>query len=237
MPCSHSTHSVDKSASKSMLGRYKTYKSGTKKLVDYLVSTGSKCTDLKAIIKSLNCGLPAKSSKSKSSGSQADRKLKTQDLLKLAQAIADADPPLDVPDTVIGVLEDVIAGHEQCANWYAALEDGGKLQKQNESHRFFIEVLKRILKLLTSARAKLVSTAKPTVNRMSTQSKSKKKKKADNDTNGTADAISNLFSLLQVEDPTDEEAFEEPPPPYPSATTTATSFKLETEDDDSAFAT
>jgi len=71
---------------------------------------------------------------------KAQYELRTQELLKLAQAIADAGPPLEVPESVIDVVQDVIAGRQECADWYATMPDAATVEKENESHRFFIEV-------------------------------------------------------------------------------------------------
>ncbi|KAK5113585.1 hypothetical protein LTR85_010814 [Meristemomyces frigidus] len=195
-------------APKALLGRYKLYKAGTKKLINWLASSAGRCSDLKSIIKSLGCGLPCRpSKKSQRSGSGSDVSITipTQELLKLAEAIAASDPPVEIPESIIQIAKDVIAGREECAEWYAAqaLQDGGELENENESHRYFI---------------------------MS------KRKPPQNPTKG--DQLENLFACLELEEPSlkssdsdspgDHKAPPTPPPPY---------YKLEEEDDDVAFKT
>lgn len=119
-----------------MHGRYKVYKKGTNKLIDFLISAAGRCCDLKAIISSLkNKILPKRASKE-----QPTLSLNTAELVKLAQVIADSDPPIDVPENVLAILRDVIAGREECNTWYAsqAVHDG--LELENEGHRYFIMV-------------------------------------------------------------------------------------------------
>ena len=109
-------------ATKSIHGRYKVYKAGTKKVVDFLVSAGSKCADLKTVVKSLDCSLPFKSAKEPSNTSTANSEygIRIHELLKLAHVIAATDPPLEVPEKVIENLKDVIAGRQSCADWYVS---------------------------------------------------------------------------------------------------------------------
>lgn len=128
-----------------MQGRYKVYKAGTKKLVDWLVNTAGHCCDLRAIIKSLHGRLPTEndSATNKKSRTVAPTyELKTQELVRLAQAIVDSELLVVVPQNIIQVLQDVIAGRQECAEWYAtqALEESGDLAEENQSHRYFIMV-------------------------------------------------------------------------------------------------
>lgn len=130
-------------APQALLGRYKIYKAGTKKLVEWLVASAGRCCDLNAIIKSLACGLPLKASKKgRKHTDTPSLEIRVQELLKLAQAIANSEPSSNIPESIIQILKDVIAGRQECADWYAAqaLKDGGKLEKENETHRYFLMV-------------------------------------------------------------------------------------------------
>jgi len=129
-------------APKPLSGRYKFYKAGTKKLINWLANSAGRCSDLKSIIKSLGCGLPFKRSKKNKHSSDATVEIRASELVKLAEVIANSGSPVEIPETIIQIAKDVIAGREECAGWYAsqALQDGGELEKENESHRYFIMV-------------------------------------------------------------------------------------------------
>ena len=96
-----------------LVGRYKLYKKGTKQLVNWLAKTGSRCCDLKKVLKSMNCGLP--SHKKRTSKDFMEVEVGTRELIKLAEAISGSDPPTDVPEEVIATARDVINGREECA--------------------------------------------------------------------------------------------------------------------------
>ena len=126
--------------------------------------------------------------------------------------------------------------------WYAAqaLAGDSTLQQENENHRYFITVLRRVLTLLTEARDKLHppqnEPARPA------ERKSKKGTKSSISTQPSkGDKIANLFALLQVDEPSSSPLGEEPPPPYEANTIFDTvsdyDFKVELDDEDPAFAT
>lgn len=96
-----------------LVGRYKLYKKGTKQLVNWLAKTGSRCCDLKKVLKSMNCGFPTKKRTSKDFIQEIE--VGTRELIKLAEAISDSDPPTDIPEEVIKIARDVIKGREECA--------------------------------------------------------------------------------------------------------------------------
>ena len=124
-------------APKELIGRYKLYKSKTKGLLYWLTKTAGGCCELKTVIKSL-----AANGTSKTKGEIARLEIRTAELVKLAEIISKADPPVEVPEGVILIVQDVIKGREECAEWYSAqaLEGGGKVEKENETHRYFILV-------------------------------------------------------------------------------------------------
>lgn len=180
-----------------LLGRYRLYKTGTKRLIDWLANSASHCCDIKTIIKSLADGQDPRAAKK--AGKQVDLKLeiRTQELLRLAQAIVASQTPVDVPRDIIEIAEDVIAGREECAEWYAAqaLEGGGDLEQENASHQYFITVLQRVLKLLNQTRAKRPTTEP---NKVSSQ-----KKKKQPTPISQPEQLRSLFDLLEVEEPSD----------------------------------
>lgn len=75
-----------------MFGRYKLYKAGTKKLVDWLVASARMCCELKSVIKSLSRSLHQK--QSSKANSTAELELRNEELVKLAKVIAAAVPPV-----------------------------------------------------------------------------------------------------------------------------------------------
>ncbi|KAK4539781.1 hypothetical protein LTR36_010369 [Oleoguttula mirabilis] len=224
-------------APKALLGRYKLYKAGTTRLVQWLASSASQCCDLKSIVKSLGSGLRAKPTKpKKTKRPETPVEIRTQELVKLAEAIASSHFSIDVPERIIEIVQDVIAGREECAEWYAAqaLQDGGELEKENESHRYFIMVLKRIKDLLCDARAR-----RPGVVPTGSSAKASTKQRTQV---AKSDELSNLFDCLELEEPSSTPLGEHAPVlssgnQSPSVRT-STKFQLEKDnDDDLAFAT
>ena len=142
-------------APQELIGRYKLYKSKTKGLLYWLTKTASTCTDLSTIIKSLagadsttsskTSAKTAKTSKNSRDGTHvntSELEIRTAELVRLAEAISKAEPAVEVPLGAILIVEDVIKGREDSAEWYSAqaLEGGGKVERENESHRYFILV-------------------------------------------------------------------------------------------------
>jgi len=124
-----------------LVGCYKVYKSKTKALIYWLTRTAGTCCDLTSVIKSLASSLPPKPSRRQNNES-SEVEIQTAELVKLAQAIAASDPPADVPQGIILVLQDIIHGREECAEWYSAqaLGQGSKVERENQTHRYFILV-------------------------------------------------------------------------------------------------
>lgn len=132
------------------IGRYKRYKAGTKQVIEWIARTADRVGDLKSC---LDCLKPnAKGSKLSKADIETIR-IKTHELKKLAALIADSDPPVGVPRDLFRVLEDVIAGRQACASWYAsqAIGDVTELASQNDSHAHFILVLKQVQDILRPA--------------------------------------------------------------------------------------
>ena len=124
-------------APQEVVGRYRLYKQGTRSLVYWLTQTAAKYCDLKSIIKSLaTSGAPAKQIDT------AGVEIRSAELLRLAEVIANTEPPPDVPEGIVLIAKDVIEGRELCAVWYStqALQAGSALEKENDGHRFFILV-------------------------------------------------------------------------------------------------
>lgn len=116
---------------------YRRYKSGTAKLIRYLVDT-AKLSD-KVVAASIAQRYSESKHKTGSAATDIEIKFSTSDLLRFAKSIrASPDVALGVPPTIIGITQEVIALRKECAQWYSA----------DEGHEYFIGVLKEILGLL-----------------------------------------------------------------------------------------
>jgi len=131
-------------APKERVGRYKTYKKKTRDLINWLTTTVSAICDLGNIIKSLARGplrTPTASSKQDAANGH-EHDITTAELLKLAEAIRDSASLVEVPEGLILIVQDIIDGRVECANWYSAqaLEAGSKVDRENATHAHFITV-------------------------------------------------------------------------------------------------
>ncbi|KAK5721712.1 hypothetical protein LTR15_006303 [Elasticomyces elasticus] len=193
-----------------IVGRYKLYKAGTKELLRWLANTASSCCDTQR-------------------SPDQPIKLSTRDLIALAKAIASADPAIGIPSNITELAEKVIAGRQHCADWYAAQPSttDKTLVEDNEKHAHFITTLKVVASLLHETAAKshgVQATPTPTPLRPTAAS--------------THD-LTNLFALLEVEEPSDEPLGEAPSTPSAdtkTATKTPPTFEFEVEQNrDTAF--
>lgn len=68
--------------------------------------------------------------------------LSTVELLKLAQVIVAADPPVKISQSILNIICEVIAGRQDCANYYSAQSSciNDEVARENEGHRYFINV-------------------------------------------------------------------------------------------------
>ena len=217
-----------------LLNSYKLYKAGTKKLIEWLASTASRCCDIKTIVQS--CGASLKRGSSTTDG-RCEVEIRTREVLKLAEVVATSEPPVAIPSTIIDIAKDVIAGREECADWYAAqaLQGGSGLEEENETHRYFILVLRKVSKLLIDTRAK-----RPTTEAKNECSKNATKKKSGKASVPSAQTqeLQNLFDCLVVEEPSASPLGESTNSDLvpTSKSVKDLDFKLAKEDDDLAFA-
>ena len=124
-------------ASQQVVGRYKLYKQGTRNLVYWLTVTAEQYCDLKTVIRALR-----ESESSPQQARPAGLEVRQAELVQLAELIATAEPPPDVPEGIVLIAKDVIQGRECCAEWYSAqaLQTGSDLEKENDGHKAFILV-------------------------------------------------------------------------------------------------
>lgn len=162
------------------IGRYKRYKAGTKQVIEWLARAVDRIDDLSSC---LDCLRPEVGGKTLSSTDIETVRIKTYELEKLAQIIADSDPPVGVPQDILRVLEDVIAGRQACAGWYAsqAIDNMTELAGQNASHAHFIAVLRNVQTILCKSNG-----ADPSP--------------SGSMTHNEADAPSNIFSVLDLDE-------------------------------------
>lgn len=203
---------------------YRSYKSGTKHVVQWLANAARQRCNMTEIMPAL-CMTPSPMRTS----NKTDEPIITvsaADLLILARALLEAShstfsPPDGLGDTIV-VLATVISGRQECASWHS------KSDLAQESHQHFIRVLESLASIL-----RCVQTKSQQTNRQNRPSFS-----------GTRPAINNAFGVLHVEQLDDTEASE--PAPVPQTTTFNTSklcdisaqsqVRLETRDDDRDFA-
>ncbi|KAK5745899.1 hypothetical protein LTR17_001028 [Elasticomyces elasticus] len=167
-----------------IVGRYKIYKKGTNKFVAWLAKTASRCSDITDILTTVTPSTPA-----------ATIKIRTRELIALAKAIASARPPIELSASVLKACEDVIAGRQACAEWYAAqaIQDNSDLAEQNRTHVFFIDTLKKVHELLSTCKQQAPSPAPNHTTTKKTKGGKVKKKPAA--------ALENMFGNLDVEEP------------------------------------
>lgn len=211
----------------SLVNRYRQYKAGTTRVVDWLAQTARRSRDVTSILPSLrsanNAAKHAKKNKSPA-GQETKVKVTTSQLLSLARVIADAG--LHVPDEILGTLYTVIGAREESASWYMSIHchSNNEVAEQNDSHQYFINVLREIAKILDKTR-KTGQTFKHAPSHSSLKP-------------GFPDAknkgLSNAFALLEIDQPS--------PNALGSAPTTAgkkspsVTFEMEADEDSTNFA-
>ncbi|KAK4499194.1 hypothetical protein PRZ48_009707 [Zasmidium cellare] len=161
------------------LGRQILYKASTKRFLEWLVQTAERCTTAQT----LTAAAPSRSTK----------RITTRDIISFAEAISTSSAL--VPAAIIRLLEEVIEGRQACADWYALQPLTKDLAEENESHAFFIGVLRQVLGLLSEIAQPECRSNKET------KPSSKKQKKSLNDLGCD---FNNLFAQLELEEPSDE---------------------------------
>ena len=173
-----------------VIGRYRRYKAGTKKVVSWLAQNASHCCDIAA---KFNCFKP-------NSKSESEIKVPTKVLTALADIIVSAEANLPIPEHILQVLEDVIDLRTDCAAWYEtqAISDGTDLAARNQSHKHFISVLKGVRASSRDSGNVVAPVSTGTTAKDKKSSKSKKNKTSKKD---GRDGLANLFEMLDIEEP------------------------------------
>ena len=218
-------------ASQELIGRYQRYKHGTRNLVYWLTKTAASCGDLETVLKSFQ---PNSTSKKRTLVAP-ELEVRAHELMALARLIAEngRSVGMEVPEGMLLIVQDVIAGREECAAWYAgqALKSGSGTQKEDEGHRGFIEILRDVLEILKGFRASTSAAGVGDEQDTNTSAKKKKgRKKKDV-------KLSGMFEDLHLEEPGENPLGDAPAVTIlrAGAQPTSIKLKLEQQEGDAAF--
>ncbi|KAK3697968.1 hypothetical protein LTR37_017192 [Vermiconidia calcicola] len=117
---------------------------------------------------------------------------RTKDLLQLANLISTADPPPEISRPILSLTEGVIQTRKSCAEWYST-RSNSIYHEQNGSHQYFIQILEDVLEALKQANTKYNGSRQPSIDQPSLNA------------NKGTDSLSNMFTNLEVEEPTADE--------------------------------
>ena len=183
-------------AENTLVHRYRRYKAGTTKVVDWLANSAQDCQDVTGIIPSLRT---AKRPMKQTTRSRKPKyrtlpniKLSASQMFSLAEVVSQNSKP--VPAEILSTLDSVIERRRHCAEWYAAVlgKTNAVTAVQNEGHKHFISVLKDVRRLLVKPSRTNDATRKP-IN----PDRSLPKAQSVDDR-----GISNIFAQLQLDEPT-----------------------------------
>lgn len=194
-----------------IVGRYKLYKKGIERLVRWLTDTAQRCGGSFNFFETLH---------SRAAQSSVIV-LTTKDIISLANLIAN-DESANIPEDMLEITKDVIAGRELCALWYKIQ---GKRKNEeavlsDRRHAFFIDTLKHVHDILSSAK-KVRNLPLPSANGHKENERRKGTKASGKGGQAAAGKqeqrnLDNIFMHLQVEEPPENpfgnttSTFEEP---------------------------
>ncbi|KAF7189331.1 hypothetical protein HII31_09309 [Pseudocercospora fuligena] len=201
---------------------YVRYKTGTKRVIDWLATTAATYTTLDAALETRVPGT-------------CTTTLTVQDLLKLANCITEHASekrrhPAEL-ESIIIILRDVIAGRREYA-LYRQRQD--TVLEADRSHAYFVEILCQILDKLRA----LLETAfrkAPSGKKKTTKGKKQRPQTVDE---GCGDVLRNIFGALDLEEPPEPLAQKEQavsPEPMPKNAMTPV-YILEQQDSEPDFA-
>ena len=211
-----------------LINSYQQYKAGTTKLVDWLANAARSCKDVSTIVPSLraarNAAKQAKRKQKQTAPLDTKVTLTTSQLLSLTQIVVEA--AVSIPADIIRTTQAVISSRQTHADWYSSCTSPTNTAQaeQNHTHQYFIDVLKKVLRLLeTSPGAPIAKKASTSGAANVSKDKSKAK-----------DTVANVFTYLHVEEPLETALGS--PPASSQATASKVHFELEKPAGDSAFA-
>lgn len=178
--------------------RYRQYKVGIAKILNWLVTTAQASRDVSGILPSLReLNTAAKQATQRSQTNQtapAKIAVSTAQMLQLAEIIVATSA--SVPEDIMRTTKAVIAGRQLCSDWYAALGNATDrtVAEQTGKHRYFMGILQRIQSLLERAKSSKRPT-RPTTSQHDLGSKRSAECEKPNE------SLSNMFAALEVETP------------------------------------
>lgn len=206
--------------------RYALYKSGTARLVQWLASQAGRCCDLTAIVTSFKNEAKLGKISTETATGLVYVTLTTKEFVRLAEIIVCSETPqITVPFRIVDLAREIIAGRQLCADWYECRDapEHSRIDEANKSHKHFIGVLEKVYGLLRGAYYKA-------------RGLNKKQYKKLEKTQSKAHSLSNLFALLEVEEPSISPLGDAPSlsPVHktPSTPSTKATFRLEQPEDD-----
>ncbi|KAF8853740.1 hypothetical protein BDZ45DRAFT_66911 [Acephala macrosclerotiorum] len=175
-----------------ILDSYKRYKLQTQNVVTWLGQTGYRCSSRS------RPQTHTSNKKNKKSPIGTTRDIPLKDFVPLARSIAEADPPVTIPRSILHGLQSVIQKRKKCAEWYSQIGGDQTLQRGNETHAYFVEVLEEVFDILV---AKTTAQVSP----------------SNNASEATRASFANSFSNLTVEDTFQEDDSVDVPSPTEEA--------------------
>ena len=177
--------------------RYRQYKDGTAKIVNWLVNTGRNCQDATQIIPALETtgqsSKPRRKNKKAAETRETTLPVTASQLSTLTKVIVEASVP--IPANIINTIQTVIHGRQTCAGWYATLASSTDSRVAEQGHQHFITVLQEIQRLLTSSH---------TTKAVARTSKKRQEQTTPGEKSKARESLANTFSYLQVDEPLED---------------------------------
>lgn len=211
----------------SLVNRYRQYKAGTARLVNWLVNAARSSQDVTDIWPSLR-GAKAAAKQAKWNEHQppdTDVCVSTSQLLQLAEVVTETSAV--IPEEIIRTTRAVIAGRQLCANWHASLGSTNTVVgEQNKTHQHFIQILQQIQHLLERAWSTKITGESKHTNHSAKMPKPGVSEREE-------ESLANMFAGLQVEEPTSHPLGTSS---APKRTANKVTFKLQDDEESKSFA-
>lgn len=176
----------------SLVNRYKQYKAGTAKVVDWIVGEASTVRNVSDTLPSMQ-DTAKQPRKPQTRTSETTIAVNTTQMLDLARLVAHA--AVRIPTDIMYTIDTVIAGRQSCYNWYSSLPNSYTAEKDS-GHLHFIQLLKDIQQLFRDSLA--LATNVKVAGKQSGLSNNMKDHAPTSDV-----SFENMFTRLCVEEPSD----------------------------------
>lgn len=209
-------------------GTYQRYKSGTAKAINWLYATAIRCG-----YQPINADVPQPKVKAKKGGKkgrkqnsahkglqQSEHNIDPWEIPVIAEVVAQSNPTTQIPTWLPVILEQVVSGRKEAADWYTLHPNGPSAREDDRKHRHFILILEQTVQILRP-----LFPSKP---------KATGAEDVIEDQETRFDEMVNQFDVLEVEEPGEGS--------YPVPDTTSkkcspkTKFENEGTDEEKAFA-